>query len=91
MLEVKKKDTESNEALIRRFTRRVRQSGFILEVKKTQHREVEPNKSELREAALRRKSVRSEKEYLRKIGKLEEIHPGMSNMGSSKNKKKPRS
>lgn len=82
MLEVRKKETESNEALIRRFSRRVRQSRFLIQVKKSRYLEQEPNKQKLRTNALRRHRVRSEREYLRKIGKLEELQPGMGGPGA---------
>ena len=88
MLEIKKKESESNESLIRRFSRRVRQSGFLFEVKKNKYRENTPNKRKLHDDALRRNKVRSEKEYLRKIGKIEELQPGMP-FASSNKKRRP--
>lgn len=86
MIELKKRGTESNESLTRRFTRRVRQSGFLLEVKKMQFHEQNPTRRKRRASALRRNQLKSQSEYLRKIGKLEEIVPGLSTSFASKKK-----
>ncbi len=72
MIEVKKRDNESSESLVRRFTKRVQQSGVLLRAKKRRFYEPAPNKRELRVDALRRNHIRQEREILRKLGKLEE-------------------
>ena len=73
MVEVKKREGESVEGLLRRFTKKLQQSGKILRVKKGQFYQAPKNKREQREDALRRKELRETKEYLRKIGKLDDI------------------
>lgn len=73
MVDVKKKDGESNESLIRRFVRKVQSSGSLLQAKGKQFHEKKKNKRQLRAAAQRRSVIRAEKEFLRKIGKLEEV------------------
>ncbi len=73
MVEVKKKDNESSESLIRRFNRRVQQSGVLLRTKKDQYFESAPNPRKLKDKAIRRSKIREKKEYLRKIGKLDEL------------------
>lgn len=73
MVEVKKKDNESSEGLIRRFNRRVQQSGVLLRTKKDQYFEPTPNERLLKQKAIRRTKIREKKEYLRKIGKLDEL------------------
>ncbi len=69
---IKKRENESNERLIRRFTRRIQTSGLLLRVKKGQYFEKEKNKNQSKKDALRRIQMRSKEDYLRKIGELEE-------------------
>ncbi len=73
MVEVKKRDNESSESLVRRFTKRVQQSGVLIRAKKRRFYEPSPNKREQRDDALRRKGIREQREILRKMGKLEEF------------------
>lgn len=73
VVEVKKKDGESNESLIRRFVRKVQSSGRLLNAKKRQYHEKPKNKRQVRLDAIRRQKIRDEREYLRKIGKLDEM------------------
>lgn len=73
LVEVKKKNGETTESLIRRFTKKVQQSGVLIRAKKSRFHEQEKNKREQREDALRRRKIKEQKEYLRKIGKLEEL------------------
>ncbi|OGY83686.1 MAG: hypothetical protein A3F54_04860 [Candidatus Kerfeldbacteria bacterium RIFCSPHIGHO2_12_FULL_48_17] len=72
MIDVKKKEGESNEALLRRFSRKVQSSGVLLRVKKGRFLQKTKSKNLLREQAIRRTLVREQKDYLRRIGKLEE-------------------
>jgi len=71
-IEVKKKPGETTRALLRRFSRRVQQSGILIQARKIRFREKEPNKKERRASALYRLKVAKEKEKLRKLGLLEE-------------------
>ncbi len=72
MVEVKKKDGESNESVIRRFVRKVQSSGRLLQAKKYQFHQKKKNKRQIRLDAQRREHTRVEREYLRKIGKLDD-------------------
>lgn len=72
MVEVKKRDNESSESLVRRFTKRVQQSGVLIRAKKRRFFEPAPNKREVRSDALRRQHIQDQRELLRKMGKLEE-------------------
>ncbi|MFZ5390840.1 MAG: 30S ribosomal protein S21 [Patescibacteria group bacterium] len=69
---MKKKEGESVDSLIRRFSKKVQQSGIILRTKKRQHFEPAKNKTEQRSNAVRRQQIRDRKEYLRKTGQLTE-------------------
>ena len=75
VVEVKKKDGESVESMLRRFTRKVQQSGVLIRAKRGKFYEREKSEHEQKEAAIRRTELRSKREYLRKIGKLEEFFP----------------
>lgn len=70
MTEVKRRKSETFESLLRRFNKRMIQSGKILQAKKIRFLEKQPNKNLSKKLALRRKQIREQKEYLKKIGKL---------------------
>ena len=73
MLEVKRKDGESFESLIRRFTKKTIQSGKILQAKKVRFFSKGKTKRALKEGALRRNKIGSKMDYLKRIGKLEDF------------------
>jgi len=73
LVEVRKRDGESVESLLRRFTRRMQQSGTLLRAKKGRFYQPPKNKRQVKEEALRRKSLRETKEYLRKTGQIDDI------------------
>ncbi|NQU77903.1 30S ribosomal protein S21 [Candidatus Falkowbacteria bacterium] len=72
MVEIKRKNGESIESLLRRFTRRMQQSKVLIRAKEERYFQKKKTKRELHEGALRRKQIKEKKEYLKKIGKLEE-------------------
>lgn len=69
---LKRRDNESNERLIRRFSRRIQTSGLLLRVKRRQYFENPKNHNQLKKDALRRLFMRTKEDYLRRIGALEE-------------------
>lgn len=75
MIEVKKKEGESNESLVRRFTRQVQQSRLLIRAKRSRFYESPKNKRAIRESAKRRREIRAKREELRKMGKLDELLP----------------
>jgi len=70
VVEVKKKEGESFESLLRRFNRKIQQSGVLVRARKT--RFFEPVKSNrfVREDARRRADLKEKREELKKSGKL---------------------
>jgi len=77
VLEVKKKDNESFESLIRRFTKKTIQSGKILQAKKVRFYHKPEGELAQKRRAIRKNQINKKREYLRKIGKLDEfIGPG---------------
>jgi len=71
-IEVKKKEGETTRSLLRRFSRRIQQSGILIRARRARFREKEKTKREKRASALRRIKIVREKEKLRKMGLLEE-------------------
>lgn len=72
MAEVKRKKGESFESLLRRFSRKVQESGRILQAKKIRYYARPKSKAALRDAALRRTYLRARKDYLIKTGQATE-------------------
>lgn len=72
MIEVKKKNKETAESLIRRFSRRIQQSGVLVRARKTRFRLDEKSKTEKREEALYKVKIRKEIDKLKKLGKFDE-------------------
>ena len=72
MSEVKRKKGESFESLLRRFNRRLIQSGKILQAKKVRFNKKGLNKTKRRASALRRIEIQDQREYMIKTGKLRE-------------------
>jgi ribosomal protein S21 len=69
MVEVKKKDNESFDNLLRRFNRKVQQSGVLIRARKTRFFEPGKSRNLLRTAAQRRGELRIVREELKKLGK----------------------
>lgn len=72
MAEVRRKKGESFESFMRRFSKKVQQSGRLLQVRKIRFYSKKKNKTASRAAAARRAEITAKREYLKKIGKLVE-------------------
>lgn len=72
MIEVKKKDKETSENLIRRFTRRVQQSGVLVNARKSRFRKDKKTRREVRMGAMYRAKVKKVVDNLKKMGKFDE-------------------
>lgn len=72
MIEVKRKKGETFESLLRRFNKRIIQSGKILQAKKVRFEQKEKSRPEQRKNAVRKIKIRETREYLKKIGRLKE-------------------
>lgn len=72
MIEVKKKDRESPESLIRRFSRRVQQSGVLVQARKARFRKEEKTRREMIAGAIYKNKVRKIVSKLKKMGKFDE-------------------
>ncbi len=70
MVYIKRKDRETTAAMLRRFTRRVQQSGILLRARRARFYETKPTKRAQRGRALKRIQLLKERERLLKLGKL---------------------
>jgi len=72
MVQFKRKKNESFESFLRRFNKRLQQSKKLLKARKNRYRQIESNKRQIKNSALIGLQLKKKKEYLRKIGKLDE-------------------
>lgn len=70
VIEVKKNANESNMNLIRRFTRKVQESGIIQKVKSKRYNERVESKIKTKAATLKRLTRKKVQEKLFKLGKV---------------------
>ena len=73
MVEVRKRDNESTDGLLRRFHRKVQQSGVLLQARKVRFYERKRGRRKMREDAMRRSALQAERERLIKLGELDEF------------------
>lgn len=69
-VEVRKKEKESTAAFLRRFTRRIQQSGIMLEARKSRFYTPPETRRQKRLRALHRLMRQKEIERLKKLGKI---------------------
>lgn len=71
MIQVRKKDRENSESLIRRFSRRIQQSGILVQARRSRFQDEEKSKQKKREEALYKVRIRKEINKLKKIDKFD--------------------
>jgi ribosomal protein S21 len=69
-LEIKKQQRETSQSLAHRFSKRIKQSGILLQARKGIFRARPKSRQAKKKAALRREELRKEYEKLRKLGKI---------------------
>lgn len=72
MVDFKRKKGESFENFLRRFNKKLQQTGKLFEARQRQYTSKKKNKRQQKQYALVSKKMREEKEYLRKTGKLKD-------------------
>ncbi|KKP93869.1 MAG: hypothetical protein US25_C0058G0003 [Candidatus Moranbacteria bacterium GW2011_GWE1_36_7] len=72
MIGVQKKEKETTESLMRRFSRKIQQSGVLVRARKTRFRKDEKSKTEKRNEALYKVQIRKEIDKLKKLGKFDD-------------------
>jgi len=70
IIEVKKNPNENNSSVLRRFSRRIQESGIIRKVKGARYNLRKESKLKTKKSALKRLDRRKEIEKLRKLGKM---------------------
>jgi ribosomal protein S21 len=70
IIEVKKNPNENNASVLRRFSRRIQESGIIQKVKGSRYNERKESKLKVKKSTLKRLGRRKEIEILRKLGKI---------------------
>ena len=68
-LETKKKERETSQSLIHRFSQRIRKSGILRRARDIRFRERSLSRQARKKAALRREALKKEYEKLKKLGK----------------------
>ena len=72
-LEIKKEGRETPQNLVRRFSRRMKQSGILLRARKARFKEREKSKQMKKRSALRREELKKEYEKLEKLGEKKDV------------------
>jgi ribosomal protein S21 len=72
MVEIKRKKGESFEAMIRKFNKKILQSGKVFQAKKIRYELPKVNKNKRHSLKLRRMEINAEKEWLKKTGRIKE-------------------
>lgn len=68
-IEAKKQNRETSQSLIRRFSRKIQQSGILLRARRTRFRKRPKSQQMKKRAALRREEMKKEYEKMKKLGK----------------------
>jgi len=71
-LEILKQERETSQSLVRRFQKRIQQSGLLLQARKIRFRQRRKSEQMKKRAALRREELKKEYEKLKKLGKISE-------------------
>ena len=69
-LEIKKEGRETSQSLVRRFSRRMKQSGTLLRARRSRFWEKDKSPQMKKRSALRREQLKKEYEKLEKLGKI---------------------
>lgn len=70
VIEIRKNPNESNTSVLRRFSRKIQESGIIQKVKGSRYNERKESKLKVKKGTIKRLVRRKEIEKLRKLGKV---------------------
>jgi ribosomal protein S21 len=73
-LEIKKQERETTQSLVRRFGRRIQQSGILLRARNGRFRKRPKSRQAQKRAALRREELKKEYKKLKKLGKPKDTY-----------------
>ena len=68
-LEIKKNERETSQNLVRRFSRRMKQSGILLRARRARFKKRAKSRQMRKKSALRREQLKKEYEQMEKMGK----------------------
>lgn len=71
MIEVKKGENESTTSLIRRFTKKIQESGILARVRSSRFRKRTLSDLKKKEMAIKKARSKQKMDFLRKLGKIE--------------------
>jgi len=69
-LKVRRKEKESPQSLVRRFSRRVRQSGILIRARRARFRKRSQSDELKKKSALRKEALKKEYKKKKKMGQL---------------------
>jgi len=72
-LEIKKTEKETSQNLVRRFSKRVKKSGILIQARKNRFQTRKKSEQMKKRAALRREQLREEYEKLEKLGQIKKM------------------
>ena len=75
MVEVKRRDNEGGDSVVRRFSRKVRESGVLRQANKVRFFQRKKSKRKSREEATRKSEIAAERDRLIKLGEIDEFSP----------------
>ena len=70
VIEVKKNPNENNSSVLRRFSRKIQESGIIRKIKGSRYNIRKESKLKIKKSALKKIARRKEIERLKKLGKM---------------------
>lgn len=73
MVEVRRRQNEGADSLFRRFSRKVQQSGVLLQARKIRFHSKKKSRTKRREEAKRRNELQKERERMIKMGEIDEF------------------
>ncbi len=74
MIEVKRKENESFDSLLRRFNKRIQQSRILQRTKEERFYQKPLSDLKAKRRAAKRAELRAKREYLKKIDRLDDIN-----------------
>ncbi len=70
VIEVRKNSNENSSSVLRRFSRRMQESGILQSVKSSRYSKRKDSKLKIKQSALKYLKKRAQKDRLRKLGKI---------------------
>jgi len=69
-LKIKKKERESSQSLVYRFSKRIKESGILLQARRLRFHQRSKSEQAKKRTALRREQLKKEYQRLKKLGEI---------------------